>query len=528
MSAELPLAEPTAAPVHGEETTETPSATGAARPGPSKTLTHSIFRLVAGRGAVIAVGLLMAPVLTRLYAPKDFGALALLTMIVGVLEGFTSLAYAGAMPLAESAAKRRALFVLSSLIGLAGTLILAIAVLLGAEWLAAVFETPDLAVYAWVIPLLFLALAMRNSINMVLGCEKKFGRVSIRNMVTSLGTTGTQIVAGLAGLAWSPAGLLWGTVVGWFAGSMVLSFSSIKALFRQSLEPFRPADVKSVAVEYRRFPLVELWSDTMNKTTLHLPMLIMGLLFAAPVVGLYAFSRKLVLLPTTLFTFSSSQVYYVEAAESVARGDSVASTTSELLRLLAVVTAFPFTVILILGPMLFEVVFGPPWREAGVFAMILVPWIAGSAIVSPLSWIFTAKRKSGERFAYNAVSLVARLLALLIGGLYFGAMIDEVWTARIALGCCSFATLAILACMLARALELAEVSRRKAALTLARSYAEAILLLAPAGVLCWGVKSNLGAIIALGVASAAYAALLHRRHPGVARKLKSIFSPAVS
>jgi len=517
----LPLAEPP----HGEQTTEAPSASGAVRPGPSKTLTHSIFRLVAGRGAVIAIGLLMAPVLTRLYAPKDFGTLALLTMIVGVLEGFASLAYTGAMPLAETVAKRRALFVLSSLIGLAGTLILAIAVLLGAPWLAVAFETPELAVYAWAVPVLFLALALRNSINMLLGCEKKFGRVSIRNVVTSLGTTGTQVVAGLAGWAWSPAGLLCGTVVGWFAGSLTWSFSSIKALFRQGPEPFRPAQVRSVAAEYRRFPLVELWSDTMNKATLHLPVMIIGLLFAAPVVGLYAFSRKLVLLPTTLFTFSSSQVYYVEAAESVTRGDSVASATSELLRLLTIVTAFPFTVILILGPMLFEIVFGPPWREAGVFAMILVPWIAGSAVVSPLIWVFTAKGKSGERFAYNALSLIVRLLALLIGGLYFGARVDDVWTARIALACCSLATVVMLGCMLTRALALAEVSRRKVALDLIRAYGEAALLLAPAGVFCWGVRSHLGAMIALVIACTAYAALLYRRHPGVGNRLRAILFP---
>jgi len=518
MAVEPPLTDASPAHPGDDKATATSSVAGTERPGSSKTLMRSIFKLAAGRGAVIALGLVLAPVLSRLYDPKDFGTLALLTMIVGVLEGFTSLAYIGAMPLAESAAKRRDLFVLSSVIAVVGTLILSIAVLFGAELFADVFGVPDLAVYGFVIPLLFLALAMRVSLNMALSCQKKYGRVSLRNVIVSLGTRGTQIVAGLAGWAWSPAGLILGTVVGWSAGAMAFSIPSVRSMFRRSTEPLRLADLKSVAVEYRRFPGIELWTGTLNKVTLWLPVLVMGLLFSEVVVGLYAFARTLVCLPTQLFTFSSSQVYYVEAAESVTRGDSVARTTSDLLRLLILLTAFPFTVVLILGPLLFEVVFGPPWREAGVYAMILVPWVASGAIVTPISRIFMAKNRLGEQFAYNVVSLIVRLAALLIGGWYFGP--------RVGLACCSLGTLIILMHAFGRALKLAEVSRRQAAGTLLRHYGEAVLFFVPCGVLYWACQMEIGALVALAVVSIAYATMIYLRYPEISAVLRRVLPSA--
>jgi len=188
----------------------------------------------------------------------------------------------------------------------------------------------------------------------------------------------------------------------------------------------------------------------------------------------------------------------------------------ELFRLLALLAAFPLSVILVLGPLLFEVVLGQPWREAGVYAQILVPWFAVIALGSPLFSMFTAKNRLGEGLAYNVVLLVTRLAALLAGGWFFGA--------RIGLACFSGVSVIVWAYLVGRILKLAEVGRWQAACTLARCYAEAIPLLLPAGVLYWAMNMKAGALIALGGAAVVYVAVVYRRYPKVGETLKGIFA----
>lgn len=515
-------------------------------------LTKSIFRLAAGRGTALALGLVAAPILTRLYDRESFGVVGLVMQVILILGSCTSFCYVMAMPLTKSATELRALVVLSFLLSLVSTTILTLACIFGGPEiarLAAALDKPalvTLAKYTWSIPILFFLMAMLMQINMVLGCQKKFGKVAVRNTVNTSGSQLCQIGAAMIGLAQTSGGLLLAAIGGTTAGMAALVLhvgcftattdalligliagatisvllyarTTIGQVMRTPETPLRLAELKAVAVCYQRFPKIQFWSQSFNSLTQGLPVLVITALFPLETVGIYYWARRLVALPMQLFTASGSQVFYVEAAQAIAKGEdeAVAKSTRELLRLLTGLTSFPLAVVFVLGPLLFRLYLGKDFAEAGVYAAILVPWIAVIAIGSPLASMFMAKEKLGEGFAYNLVLFVVRFGGLLVGGLVFGNV-------RIALGMFVFGSVVVWCHLVARALYLAGVSRRWAAWHYVVAYAKSFALLVPAGIAYWWFDATVATLALLALACIAYAFLLHLQYPHIRPLLQRI------
>ena len=77
---------------------------------------------------------------------------------------------------------------------------------------------------------------------------------------------------------------------------------------------------------------------------------------------------------------------------------------------------------MVVGPAAFVVVFGEEWREAGVYAQILAPWMFLTFVGSPLSSLFDVLERQATEFGLNALLFVLRVAALAIGGMQGGAI----------------------------------------------------------------------------------------------------------
>ncbi len=476
---------------------------------PAPSLANPILKLAVSRGIVVAISFATAPVLGRLFPPQAYGALGVLTTLLGILAAFASLSYVSAIPLAASPVERRSLFVLCSLIGAVATLVVSVGIFLGADLLAAGFHEPDVAKYALFFPLLFLGGGVRQLLDTTLSSQRRFGAVAVRNVLEISVTRIVQIGSCFFGLIGSPVALILGFLVGGLVSAVTSGLTSIREIFRAVGEPLRWADLRAAAVKHRKFPMIQFSSQTINALTFGLPAIILGMRFSVEVVGLYGMAYTMVALPIQLFVSGANQVFYVEAGDRVARGQSAASATQQLVRVLALLTTFPLAVVLALGPLLFETFLGPKWHEAGVFAQILVPWMALMAFSAPLSVVFPVLNRQGEGFFWNIALLAARFSALYFGGMFFGV--------RATLGLFVAVSVVIVAWLMFRSLSLLGASRRWAAAVIARAYVEPLLLLAPAGALYWHFGAKLAALAALAVACVVYALLLYFRHPEVVK-----------
>lgn len=478
----------------------------------------AILQLATSRGIVLGISLGTAPILGRLFPPAAYGALNVLTTLVSVLAAFTSLSYVSAIPVAADPAERRDLCTLCFILMIVTTAIIAVISILGGDLLADAFHEPDVAKYAHFLPLLLLATAARQLIDTTLGCQRRFGVVAARNVLESIVTRVVQFGGYFAGLLGSPLALILGVLSGGYVSAAAATSTSVRTLYGEARTPQRIAGVLAAASKHRKFPLIQLWSQTINAVTVGLPALILGWRFSVEVVGLYGMGFTLIVLPLTLFSTGASQVFYVEAAERIGRGQSAAGPTQQLVRVMAILTSFPLVVVLLLGPLLFEVFLGSRWYEAGIYAQILFPWTALVVFAGPLSTLFAAFDRQGESFFWNVALLAARFSTIYFGGMFLGI--------RATLGLFVAGSVAIIAGMLIRTFGLLGVSRRWVATVVFRAYVEPFLLLAPAGVLYWWFQTEIGAMVALALACAAHATFLHLCYPQIlGRVLSRVIGP---
>lgn len=350
-------------------------------------LQGKLFRGAATIAVGTAVGqmivLLASPILTRLYTPEEIGALAVYAAILSTLVVVASLRYQLAIPLPEEEAVARDLLVLSLLIAVGFSLIVA-AVLLPTRSLVATWTNADaLEDYFWMLPLSLLGAGCYQALNYWAIRENRFALLARTRVTQSVGMVGTQVGLGLAGSG--PAGLLFGDAIGRAAGSGSLFLSAFrsKAIFSAGA---RVAGIKSAARTYRRFPLLSSGSGLLNAAGLFCPPVLMAAFYGPRAAGFFALGQRLIAVPVTLVSMSVSQVFFGRAAELAreSRPELKAFVTRTGRRLL-LIGSLPSALILVAGPYLFARIFGETWREAGVFTQLLIPSFLLQFAVSPLS-----------------------------------------------------------------------------------------------------------------------------------------------
>lgn len=475
-------------------------------------LTGSIMKLATSRGIIIGFSFVTVPIISRLFPPATYGTLNLLMTLVTMLTAFSTLSYASALPLTVTSDERRDLFVVSLIVGIFAVTTASAAVILGSQYLAKNFNEPDIVKYAWFFPFLYLASAAKNLMDITLGCQRKFTSVAIRSILEVVVTRFSQLGLCLVGMRGLPIGLLIGALCGSVAGAVGIGIRAAIAVFREATSPMRLANLREAARRHRKFPMIVCGNQTLNAITLGLPAMLLAYRFSVETVGLYGMALVMVRMPIQLFSQSSTQVFYVEAGRLAASGRSVAPTTMQLVRMLTMLTAFPLTVVLVLGPLLFELFLGSQWRGSGSMSQILFPWMVVNTLTTPLVTMYLVRGRQSESLVWNVLLLIVRFSALYFGGLFFSV--------EATLGIFVAGSVLVLLCNMSRAIELSRVSRRWVAKIVLRQYAESLILLIPAGVLYWVWEFKIGSVVALALACAAHASLLHFRYPHISKLIR--------
>jgi len=502
-------------------------------------LTSGVAKLMAGRGAAMAISFATAPVWARLYQKEHYGVAVLIQSIVVWIAPLAGLAYSQAIPLASSRDHVRQLVRLTLM--LTGLFVLPVLVFsLGmSSRLAALLNEPQLARFAYFIPVLLVLTALRQLSTFVLSKHRRFGLLSFTEFTDTAVARFVQLV-----LAWFLGGatvfLLVGSVVGG-----VLAIMLPVTLVIIPLVARRPADgedanasMAEVAHTYRQFPRVQVWSQLLSSTSNHFPALMLGVFYASEVVGLYGMGLRMVTLPLIILGASLGQTFYPEAADEWQQHGRISQTVHATVRLIAVLCVFPVVCLALLGPPLFEVFLGQQWREAGVYAQILAPWLLVMLVNSPVATVFLVRKLAHISLLYQVALMVGRIGVLALGGALAGP--------RVALAGFSAVGCIVLLHRLNYTFKLAKASRRLAAGLLAKEALYAGLALAPPAAVYWlgapaflqnavvrmlpafitsrADGTTLSTLMLLGLSGVVHAVLLYRREPAIRQRLRGLYT----
>ncbi|MDO5628715.1 MAG: oligosaccharide flippase family protein [Mobilicoccus sp.] len=374
-------------------------------------------------GAVLAqIVLVVGQIITaRLYTPSEFGAFAIALAWANIIAVVATLRYEMAIPLADTEDEARAVTRLC----LVASTTVAVVLVIGLGAASAAGHVPfGIASAWWSVPLILWGTAVFAAVKMQAGRAGEFGRVGTAGVVASVGQVGTQVGFGLLGFA---PGLAAGQGVGrvlnaaWIgtSGSLRSDVSMGTAARRWKRMPALntlPALLNVISVGAVA-PLVERW---------------FGLAFA----GHFGFATRLLAAPAVLLGQAVSQVLFPTLAKlDRTSGDAAGQVRRATLAL--VLVALPvFSVVWLLGPEAFALVFGERWREAGLLAAVMAPWLAANFVSSPLASYATVKNKLGRILVISLIEAGTRVAGLYLGVLTGSALVGVIAYSVAGVGIC--------------------------------------------------------------------------------------------
>jgi len=334
------------------------------------------FRLkvaqVAG-GSAVAQGLLIlaSPVLTRLYTPADFGVLVVYVSILSLLVIVASLRYEFALPIPADDGEAVELLAVCMLLVALSTSLASLLLHAIQDRLLGWMGAPALAPYLWLVPVSILGAGFYQVFNCWAIRKGGYRRIARTRVTQSL--TQLTMQMGVGFLVKGPLGLLVGDAVGRTNGTRTLAMLDWRRDWAR-LRLVTWAGMWRAMVRFRRFPAIASGTALMNTFNLRIPALLLAIWFGPAVAGCFALAQRVFGLPSSVIGDSVAQVYFGEFA-ALAKGDPARLMTlfrGTVRRMFLL--GLPLTLAaMAAGWFLFPLVFGPAWREAGLFVVAIAP-----------------------------------------------------------------------------------------------------------------------------------------------------------
>ena len=395
-----------------------PAAMGGAR----TPLLRATLTLMAGGALAQALPLLLGPLLTRLYAPAQFGLYHLFAAVAANIAVVACARYEHALPLARDDGEARALVALCRWILLA---VIGSCVLVATVWAVSIGQAWPLWLPAAVGAFGWLSLATLAAMR-----AQRFAALATSRVLQHGGGAALQAAAGAAGAGL--AGLIVAPIAAALAAAAWLRPQPARA-WRVSR-----AALTEVARRHRDFPLLNTPHAFLGALQDTAAVALIAAWQGPAAAGFWGLALRYLKAPATLVGGAVSQALYPALAVAATGGGSLGEAASgvataqgrasvrRVMRTLAWL-ALPLVLALwAFAPAAFAAAFGESWREAGELARALALYIGVHFVASPLS---VATMAWGAQAWALKLSLVGQALfvAALAAGLALGGLNGAGW-----------------------------------------------------------------------------------------------------
>jgi O-antigen/teichoic acid export membrane protein len=177
--------------------------------------------------------------------------------------------------------------------------------------------------------------------------------------------------------------------------------------------------MRAQAARYREFPKVNAVHALTDQIQANGVTFMIRALFTQKVLGWYGYTMRVLRTPLLFVGRSVSQALYQKASEVLHEGKDLHALVKRTMRQLAWIGLPVFGLIFLTAPPLFGFVFGENWREAGVYARLLSPWLYMNFIMSSLSQLPLLVGEQRKNFLIS-VGYNLLLMGLILAGYWMG------------------------------------------------------------------------------------------------------------
>lgn len=362
----------------------------------------AVLVLAGGTAFAQALPILISPLLTRLYAPRDFGLLSLFTAFVSSVGMAASGRYDMAMLLPRGRAAARQLFGLAVWVSLGFSAAYGLLIIVMPDGLRRMLGADSLGAWLYVVPIALLLTSTRTTLGYWANRRGNFRALVQAQWSQALLVAIVSVTLG--GLGAGFVGLLLGNLAGLLGTAALLSYV-FKDEFSASTLPWSRSKV-ALSRRFKDYPLYSASSAIVDGVTLTLPVFFLALHFPASTLGYYALVIRVANAPLSFISSAVGQVNLKKIVQLLHEHGSVGAYLARLTLALVSVAAVPTLLLIASAPWLFRHVFGAQWEEAGEYLQILMPSLAVRFVASTISGTVEATNNSRIGAAWKIIALL--------------------------------------------------------------------------------------------------------------------------
>ena len=372
---------------------------------------RNFTKLLSANVVAQIIGLVVYPILTRMYAPEDFGLLNLFLSIGGVLAILSTAEYYYAIVLPKEEKDAEQVLGVGVLWLVTTTVLVGLSVAFSKP-ISLLFKSPNLASYYWLMPLYVFAMGAWNLLNYWYIRHKDYNPISRYQVSQNVLSAGGKLGMGWGGVL--QGGMIYSVVV-----APLISLLSSWVVARKTLLPaWRRISWRGVREQgqvYRNFPCFVLPRSFVNMLAGQMPVLLLTPFFGGEAVGFLSLAILLGYTPIGTITRAIYQVMYQHTMEQVHEQKPIGQIFRKFILSASAIIIPVFVGLWFVLPQLTAWLLGAEWHVSGEYIRWMLPWLYVSLLSCSINYLFDVFMKQKWGLFFEVMLAVMRVAGLCIG-----------------------------------------------------------------------------------------------------------------
>ena len=378
-------------------------------------LAKDFMTLLSGRLSSQLILVLSTPILTRLYAPEDFGLVSLVSSITQIPIIYLMGRLDQAVPQSRDDEEAGRLAALAFGFACVITVFCLLLSFLGKAWLVEHYDSHELPHILMTAIVLFIPVSLSKIGKQWAAYRERHGVTASADVLGMLCQRGLPL-AFFVLIGGGPWSLFLGQAFAFVTTALVF-FSRLGRDCIQQL-CFTPKLLWKTLIEYKNFPLFLGASSLIDVSMWSLVSILLGDFFGLAAIAWYGQAYALLFLPISLLNQSSSNIFYPKLAQARDKQDDLNRLAKIMTNLSFDLSLYPLFILLPLAPQLWGILLGESFQMSGEIAQFLVPMAVVNMTFSPLSLVVNVFHQQKAFFKQSVAQHSLRILAFYSGCLY--------------------------------------------------------------------------------------------------------------
>lgn len=375
----------------------------------------NISKLLSANVIAQAIGILIYPLLTRIYQPADFTLLTLFLTIANAILIVSTADLQFAIPLPKKNEGAYAL-VGATVITLSITASLTLIICFFYDKIAHFFGVAELGGALWYLPLYIPIVGAWQVLMYVFNRDKQYGKIATYQVIQSLSNAALKLLLGIMGIG--GIALIDSSVLGPLIAISIVGPLKIWEII-SNLRTLPTHLAKEYVVKYKDFPIYSMPKNFVCHISNGLPVLILTSVYGATEVGYFSLAITIGYLPLMMIAGSIYQVMLRNTSEKLNENMPIFPETHRFCKYYIMIIVPIFCILYLFLPVITEFIFGPGWHKTGEILKILLPWFAAGFLSSTLVFIPETLLKLKGNLIIEMTFIVLRVIVLLYGITHF-------------------------------------------------------------------------------------------------------------